>query len=68
VHMHPDDAAHFGVDDSQYMKLNIEGPCGLTFHNVKVRVNPKVKLEVHIDTDEGNACDLSSATRMELLK
>jgi propanediol utilization protein len=27
-----------------------------------------VKLEVHIDTDEGNACDLSTATRMELIK
>ncbi|MCG8511066.1 MAG: phosphate propanoyltransferase [Rhodospirillales bacterium] len=68
VHMHPDDAAHFGVQDQQYMKLRIDGPCGLTFDNVKVRVNPKVKLEVHIDTDEGNACHLSSATRMALLK
>jgi len=27
-----------------------------------------VILEVHIDTDEGNACDLESATRMELVK
>lgn len=68
VHMHPDDAAHFGVADKQYMKLKIDGPCGLTFDNVKVRVNPKVKLEIHIDTDEGNACHLASATRMELIK
>jgi putative phosphotransacetylase len=50
------------------MKLKIDGPCGLTFDRVKVRVNDKVKLEVHIDTDEGNACDLSSATGMELIK
>lgn len=68
VHMHPDDAAHFGVADQDYMKLKIDGPCGLVFDNVKVRVNPKVKLEVHIDTDEGNACHLPSATHMELLK
>jgi len=68
VHMHPDDAAHFGVEDGAYMRLKIEGPCGLTFDRVKVRVNPKVKLEVHIDTDEGNACHLPSATRIELLK
>ena len=34
----------------------------------KVRYHPKVVLEVHIDTDEGNACDLESATRMELTK
>ncbi len=68
VHMHPDDAAHFGVGDADHMKLNIDGPCGLTFDNLKVRVNPRVKLEVHIDTDEGNACNLGSATRMELIQ
>ena len=68
VHMSPADAAYYGVDDGQYMHLNIEGPCGLTFDQVKVRVNPKVKLEVHIDTDEGNACHLSSATRITLEK
>ncbi|MFA7235786.1 MAG: phosphate propanoyltransferase [Phycisphaeraceae bacterium] len=68
VHMHPDDAAHFGVADKQYMKLKIDGPCGATFDRLKVRLHPKVKLEVHIDTDEGNACHLPSATRMELLK
>ncbi|MDX1682089.1 MAG: phosphate propanoyltransferase [Phycisphaeraceae bacterium] len=68
VHMHPSDAAHYGVQDGDYMKLNIEGPCGLTFDRVKVRVNEKVKLEVHIDTDEGNACHLPSATRITLEK
>lgn len=68
VHMHPDDCAHFGVKDGDYMKLKIDGPCGLTFDRVKVRQHPKVKLEVHIDTDEGNACDLRTATRMELIK
>lgn len=68
VHMCPADLNHFGVKDGDYMKLRIDGPCGLTFDNVKVREHPKVKLEVHIDTDEGNACHLPSAQRMELLK
>ncbi len=68
VHMHPDDAKHYGVADGQYMKLRIDGPCGVTFDRLKVRIHPKVKLEVHIDTDEGNACDLRTATRMELVK
>lgn len=68
VHMSEADMAHFAVKDGDAMKLKIEGPCGMTFDNVKVRYHPKVKLEVHIDTDEGNACHLQSATRMELLK
>jgi len=68
VHMGPADLAHFGVRNGDMMKLKIEGPCGLTLDNLVVREHPKVKLEVHIDTDEGNACHLSSATRMQLIK
>lgn len=68
VHMSPADLAHFGVKDGDYMKLKIDGPCGLVFDRVKVREHPKVRLEVHIDTDEGNACHLATATRMELIK
>lgn len=68
VHMSTQDMAYYGVKDGDYMKLKIEGPSGLTFDKVKVRYHPKVILEVHIDTDEGNACDLESATNMELIK
>jgi propanediol utilization protein len=68
VHMSTQDMAYYGVKDGDYMKLKIEGPCGVTFDRVKVRYHPKVILEVHIDTDEGNACDLESATHMELMK
>src|SRR6185436_6569447 len=68
VHMSTQDMNYFAVKDGDYMKLKIEGPCGVTFDRVKVRYHPKVILEVHIDTDEGNACDLDSATKMELFK
>ena len=68
VHMHPADAAHYEVGDGELMKLRVDGPCGLTFDNMRVRVDERVKLEVHIDTDEGNACDLPSATGMALVK
>ncbi len=66
VHMSKDDMAYYGVVDGDYMKLKIDGPCGVAFDRVRVRFHPKVVLEVHIDTDEGNACDLDSATHMEL--
>src|SRR3954469_9121274 len=68
AHMSTEDMAYYGVKDHDYMKLRIDGPCGVTFDRVKVRYHPKVILEVHIDTDEGYACDLDSATHMELLK
>jgi propanediol utilization protein len=68
VHMSTEDMTYYGVQDGDYMKLKITGPCGVTFDRVKVRYHPKVILEVHIDTDEGNACDLESATKIELIK
>lgn len=68
VHMSTEDMAYYAVKDGDYMKLKIDGPCGVTFDRLRVRYHPKVVLEVHIDTDEGNACDLESATHMELLK
>jgi propanediol utilization protein len=68
VHMSTEDMAYYSVKDGDYMKLKIDGPCGVTFDRLRVRYHPKVVLEVHIDTDEGNACDLESATHMELLK
>jgi putative phosphotransacetylase len=68
VHMSTEDMNYYGVKDGADMNLKIDGPCGVTFDRLKVRYHPKVILEVHIDTDEGNACDLESATRMELSK
>ena len=68
VHMSNDDLGHFGVRDGDEMKLRVTGPCGVTFDGVVVRHHPSVVLEVHIDTDEGNACDIESATNMELIK
>lgn len=68
AHMSPADAAYYGVKDKDYMTLRVHSSCTTTFENVLVRVGEKIKLEVHLDTDEGNACDLEHATKIELLK
>lgn len=68
VHMHPDDAAFYGVKAGDAMKLKIGGPCAITLDQMLCRVDPSFKLEVHIDTDEGNACNLQPNTPCELVK
>jgi len=68
VHMHPADAEYFGVKPGDMMKLKIGGECGLILEKILCRVDPAFKLEVHIDTDEGNACNLQPDTPCELLK
>ena len=68
VHMGPADAEFYGVKGGDDMRLKIGGPCALTLDKMLVRIDKSFKLEVHIDTDEGNACNLQPETPCELLK
>ncbi len=68
IHMHPDDAAEFGVADKEVVEVAITGgPRDLAFGDVLVRVSEKYKLEMHIDTDEANAAELSNGADAELV-
>ncbi len=69
VHMAPSDASFYGVQhlDTITLKVTAKG-CNTRFDDLLVRVDPSFKLEVHIDTDEANACDLDHATNVELFK
>jgi propanediol utilization protein len=67
VHMSPADAAFYGVRDRGRIGLRVISHCETTFHNLLVRAGQGIKLEVHLDTDEGNACDIDHATDVELI-
>jgi putative phosphotransacetylase len=68
VHMNPAEAQHFGVQQGDLMKLRVGGAAGVTFDRVHVRIDPASKLNVHMDTDEANACGLHLAKEIELRK
>jgi propanediol utilization protein len=69
VHLNPAEAAYFGVKNGDPMRLIVHHPtCGLTIEGVDARIKEGLKCEVHLDTDEGNACDLPHATRVELVR
>jgi putative phosphotransacetylase len=68
AHMSPADAAHYGVRDGDRMSLRVHSACPTVFEGLLVRADAKSKLEVHIDTDEGNAADIDHAAKVELLK
>jgi len=67
VHMGPADAEFYGVKAGDRMKLRIGGDCGIVLDKLLCRVDKSFKLEVHIDTDEGNACNLQPETSVELI-
>jgi len=68
VHMSPADAESYGVRHRDVMRLKVGDGTGVTFNQVHVRVNPTSRLEVHMDTDEANACALHLAKQVELIK
>ena len=68
VHIGPTDAAYYGVKDGDRMNLRIKSTCSAVLEDLLVRLDPSSKLEVHLDTDEGNAVDLTKATKVEMFK
>ncbi len=56
IHMTPADAARFGVEDRQQVRLQTYTARPVIFEDVTVRVSPDFATYVHLDYDEANAC------------
>lgn len=67
IHMTPADAQLFGVKDKDIVKVRLDGERGLIFDQVLIRVNDNFKLEMHIDTDEGNAAMAKTGGLAEII-
>lgn len=68
VHMGPADCAYYRVKDGERLHLRVRSTCSAVLEDLLVRFAPSSKLEVHLDTDEGNAVDLPHASKCELFK
>ena len=69
IHMTPDDAKEFGVENGQIVKV-ATGREGrkVVFDDVVVRVRSDFALAMHIDTDESNAGMCSGEVYGEIIK
>ena len=68
VHMSPAEADFYGVKAGDLMRLVVDSEQGGTLSGLICRVSDREKLEVHLDTDEGNAVDLARARKVHLAK
>lgn len=68
IHMTPADAEKFGVKDKDCVKVRFGGDRGVIFENVIIRVREDFALEMHIDTDEGNAGQIANDDLGEIIK
>ena len=66
LHMTPEDASKYSVEDGQHVQAIVQGPRGGVLEKVLVRVNPDYALDLHVDTDEGNAFGLVNGQQLEI--
>ncbi len=68
IHMTPEDAKLFNVSNGDHVLVQVKGKGReLIFGDVVIRVHKDFNLEMHIDTDEANAGEITSHATGELL-
>ncbi len=69
IHITPEDAAKFGVEDKEVVSVKIDSADRTTiFGDVVCRVSPKFAAAMHIDTDEANAACAFGEVYGEIIK
>ncbi|MBN8201134.1 phosphate propanoyltransferase [Bacillus sp. NTK034] len=68
IHMAPEDAEAFGVENGEYVTVEAEGERPISIGNVLIRISPRYRLEMHIDTDEANAGLIAGKTAGRLIR
>jgi putative phosphotransacetylase len=58
--MPPEYASAAGLQNDSTVSVNITNERSLVLGNVKVRVDASFTLEMHLDTDEANACNVKT--------
>jgi acetate kinase len=68
IHMSPSDAEELNVRDHDVVQVAVQSEGRpVVFGDVVVRVSPNYRLELHLDTDEGNAAGVGPATTAHLV-
>jgi acetate kinase len=62
IHMSPEEALGLGVRDKDVVMVKIKGVRELIFGDVLVRLSPSFRMDMHLDTDEANAAQISAGT------
>lgn len=69
LHLSPQEAAQLGLRNHQRVQAALTGHGrDLIFQDVIVRISPHYRLELHLDTDEGNAAGVMPGDRARILR
>jgi len=67
IHCNLKEAKELGLKDKMLVSVKVTGRGSITFHNVLVRVEEKSLICLHLDTDEGNAANITGKGEGEIL-
>ena len=68
IHMSPADAKAFGVKDCDTVTVDVQGKRRTRWYDVQVRVHADFRLEMHVDTDDANACGIGNGSKVKVVK
>ncbi|MBQ9444176.1 MAG: phosphate propanoyltransferase [Lachnospiraceae bacterium] len=68
IHMTPEDAEKAGLKDGDHVSVKMGNDRGAVLDHVKIRVDPSFSLEMHIDTDEANACQVKQGDKARIIR
>lgn len=68
IHAHSDDVKRLGLEGVSEVDVLLPGVKGGILHHVSIKVDPTYVLELHLDTDDGNAHLIDKNTKGIILK
>ena len=68
IHMTPAQASSVFLHDGDYVSVRMGNERGAVLDHVKIRVDESFSLEMHIDTDEANACQVKQGDLASIIR
>lgn len=68
IHLRPTDVTQMGLDNQTALRVRVGGEKGLIYENVRLKIDDSYLPEIHLDTDDANAADLTCGNTAYILK
>jgi putative phosphotransacetylase len=68
IHLTPEYAQKNGINDGDYVDVIVDSIKATKFFDVQVRVRDDFNVEMHIDTDDANACAIKNGDKVRIIK
>ena len=68
IHISPEEVKQYNLEGVKKVKVKIDGEKGGILNNVYLKIQEPSLLEMHIDTDEGNAFNIKTGDVLEIIE